>query len=85
MALDHAKQGKGVWKSGKGKGRVRPKGRALEDQAWDEVRALFLLLSQHIRPTCFKLGHRHLLVGRGVATSASAPPNSQALSPWHCG
>lgn len=40
MALDHAKQGKGVWKSGKGKGRVRPKGRALEDQAWDEVRAL---------------------------------------------
>ncbi|WP_299150182.1 NAD(P)H-dependent oxidoreductase subunit E [uncultured Tateyamaria sp.] len=40
MALDHGKQGKGVWKSGKGKGRVRPKGRALEDQAWDEVRAL---------------------------------------------
>ncbi|WP_299283381.1 NAD(P)H-dependent oxidoreductase subunit E [uncultured Tateyamaria sp.] len=40
MALDHGKQGKGVWKSGKGKGRVRPKGRALEDRAWDEVRAL---------------------------------------------
>ncbi len=40
MALDHAKQGKGVWKSGKGKGRVRPKGRALDDQAWDEVRTL---------------------------------------------
>jgi formate dehydrogenase len=40
MALDHAKQGKGVWKSGKGKGRVRPKGRALEDHAWDEVRGL---------------------------------------------
>ncbi|WP_223425249.1 NAD(P)H-dependent oxidoreductase subunit E [Tateyamaria pelophila] len=40
MALDQAKQGKGVWKSGKGKGRVRPKGRALEDQAWDDVRAL---------------------------------------------
>lgn len=40
MALDQAKQGKGVWKSGKGKGRVRPKGRALEDQAWDNVRAL---------------------------------------------
>ena len=44
MALVHAdrdkKNGKGVWKSGKGKGRVRPKGRALEDQAWDEVRAL---------------------------------------------
>ncbi|WP_299624013.1 NAD(P)H-dependent oxidoreductase subunit E [uncultured Tateyamaria sp.] len=40
MALDNAKQGKGVWKSGKGKGRVRPKGRALEDQAWEEVRSL---------------------------------------------
>ena len=40
MALDQAAKGKGVWKSGKGKGRVRPKGRALEDQAWDDVRAL---------------------------------------------
>ena len=40
MALDHETKGKGVWKSGRGKGRVRPKGRALEDQAWDEVRAL---------------------------------------------
>ena len=37
MALD---QRKGVWKSGKGKGRHRPKGRQVEDQAWDEVRAL---------------------------------------------
>ncbi|WP_299690902.1 NAD(P)H-dependent oxidoreductase subunit E [uncultured Tateyamaria sp.] len=40
MALDQETKGKGVWKSGRGKGRVRPKGRALEDQAWDEVRAL---------------------------------------------
>jgi len=40
MALDQAAKGKGVWKSGKGKGRVRPKGRALEDQAWDDVRDL---------------------------------------------
>jgi formate dehydrogenase beta subunit len=31
---------KGVWKSGKGRGRKTPKGRQLEDQAWDEVRAL---------------------------------------------
>ncbi|MET4102420.1 NADH:ubiquinone oxidoreductase subunit F (NADH-binding)/NADH:ubiquinone oxidoreductase subunit E [Roseovarius sp. MBR-78] len=31
---------KGVWKSGKGKGRHTPKGRQLEDSAWDEVRAL---------------------------------------------
>jgi len=37
MALDE--QG-GVWKSGKGKGRRTPKGRQLEDTAWDEVRAL---------------------------------------------
>lgn len=37
MALDDKK---GVWKSGKGKGRHTPKGRQLEDQAWEEVRAL---------------------------------------------
>lgn len=37
MALDERK---GVWKSGKGKGRHRPKGRQVEDQPWDDVRAL---------------------------------------------
>ncbi len=37
MALDNRK---GVWKSGKGKGRHRTKGRALDDAAWDEVRTL---------------------------------------------
>jgi formate dehydrogenase len=37
MALDDRN---GVWKSGKGKGRHTPKGRQVEDQAWDEVRAL---------------------------------------------
>ncbi|MEL6642184.1 MAG: NAD(P)H-dependent oxidoreductase subunit E [Pseudomonadota bacterium] len=37
MALDDKK---GVWKSGKGKGRHRPKGRQVRDDAWDEVRAL---------------------------------------------
>ncbi|MEQ9261012.1 MAG: NAD(P)H-dependent oxidoreductase subunit E [Roseovarius sp.] len=37
MALDERK---GVWKSGKGKGRHTPKGRQLDDQAWQEVRAL---------------------------------------------
>ena len=31
---------KGVWKSGKGKGRHTPKGRQLDDQAWDDVKAL---------------------------------------------
>ena len=37
MALDERK---GVWKSGKGKGRRTPKGRQLEDQPWAEVQAL---------------------------------------------
>ncbi|GAB4298529.1 MAG: NADH-ubiquinone oxidoreductase-F iron-sulfur binding region domain-containing protein [Roseovarius sp.] len=37
MALD---DGKGVWKSGRGKGRRTPKGRQLDDRAWQEVRAL---------------------------------------------
>ncbi|ANT63321.1 NADH-quinone oxidoreductase subunit F (plasmid) [Salipiger sp. CCB-MM3] len=39
MALDEQQ---GIWKSGRkgGKGRATPKGRQLEDQAWDEVRAL---------------------------------------------
>ena len=37
MALDERK---GVWKSGKGKGRRTPKGRQLNDQAWEEVKAL---------------------------------------------
>ncbi len=33
-------QGKGVWKSGKGRGRKTPKGRQVDDLAWEEVRAL---------------------------------------------
>jgi len=37
MALDERK---GVWKSGRGKGRRTPKGRQLDDRAWEEVRAL---------------------------------------------
>ncbi|WP_299146497.1 NAD(P)H-dependent oxidoreductase subunit E [uncultured Tateyamaria sp.] len=64
MALDQAEKGKGVWKSGKGKGRVRPKGRALEDQAWDEVRALLGdgprrrdLLIEHLHLIQDKYGH----------------------------
>ena len=31
---------KGVWKSGRGRGRATPKGRQLDEAAWDEVRAL---------------------------------------------
>ena len=37
MALDERK---GVWKSGKGKGRHTPKGRQYEDQALQEVQVL---------------------------------------------
>ncbi len=37
MALDEKK---GVWKSGRGKGRKTPKGRQLDDVAWAEVTAL---------------------------------------------
>ncbi|AYE86702.1 NAD(P)H-dependent oxidoreductase subunit E [Sulfitobacter sp. D7] len=46
MALDdHGKAAgqepqKGVWKSGKGKGRHHPKGRQVQDEPWEEVRAL---------------------------------------------
>ena len=42
MALDKTDDtaGKGVWKSGKGKGRRHTKGRQLQDDAWDEVKAL---------------------------------------------
>ena len=42
MALDTNDKtpGKGVWKSGKGKGRRHTKGRQLQDDAWAEVRTL---------------------------------------------
>ena len=46
MALDEKAKAagedprKGVWKSGKGKGRHHTKGRQLQDEAWAEVRAL---------------------------------------------
>ncbi len=41
MAGDTTKAlGKGIWKSAPGKGRTTPKGRQLNDAAWDEVRAL---------------------------------------------
>ncbi|MEM6306883.1 MAG: NAD(P)H-dependent oxidoreductase subunit E [Pseudomonadota bacterium] len=37
MALDERK---GVWKSGKGKGRTATKGRQLDDQAWEDIKIL---------------------------------------------
>ena len=55
MALD---QQKGVWKSGKGKGRVTPKGRQLDDHAWDEVRAL---LGDRPRRRDLLIEHLHLI------------------------
>jgi len=33
-------ESKGVWKSGSGRGRVRPKGRQVEDLAWSQVQSL---------------------------------------------
>ncbi|WP_342071706.1 NAD(P)H-dependent oxidoreductase subunit E [Yoonia algicola] len=67
MVLDNRK---GVWKSGKGKGRHQTKGRALDDAAWDEVRALLgdrprrrdlLIEFLHlIQDTCGHLSAAHL-------------------------
>ena len=54
MALDE--QG-GVWKSGKGKGRRTPKGRQLDDTAWDEIRAL-LGAGPHRRDLLIEYLHR---------------------------
>ena len=49
---------KGVWKSGKGKGRTTPKGRQLEDQAWEDVRAL---LGDRERRANLLIEHLHLI------------------------
>ncbi len=40
MALDNRGEGRGVWKSGRGKGRPVPKGRQLDDGALAEVQAI---------------------------------------------
>ena len=64
MALDdHGKAAgdspkKGVWKSGKGKGRRHTKGRQLQDAAWDEVRAL---LGDRSRARDLLIEHLHLI------------------------
>jgi formate dehydrogenase len=61
MALD---QQKGVWKSGKGKGRHTPKGRQLQDDAWGDVRSLLSgsplqrdLLIEYLHLIQDKFGH----------------------------
>jgi formate dehydrogenase len=60
MALDEKKDGpqKGVWKSGKGKGRRHTKGRQLEDAAWNEVRDL---LGAEPRDRDLLIEHLHLI------------------------
>ena len=66
MALDTTDKAsqKGVWKSGKGKGRRHTKGRQLQDQAWDEVRGLLGdaprradLLIEHLHKIQDSFGH----------------------------
>ncbi|TNF65022.1 MAG: NADH-quinone oxidoreductase subunit F [Rhodobacteraceae bacterium] len=59
MALDEEKGArKGVWKSGRGKGRVTPKGRQLDEGAWDQVRAL---LGDRPRRRDLLIEHLHLI------------------------
>ncbi|MEL7098799.1 MAG: NAD(P)H-dependent oxidoreductase subunit E [Pseudomonadota bacterium] len=67
MALD-GRDRDGVWKSGRGKGRVRPKGRALDDQAWDDVRAL---LGDRPRRRDLLIEHLHLIQDRYGHLSAA--------------
>ncbi|MEP2640793.1 NAD(P)H-dependent oxidoreductase subunit E [Roseobacter sp.] len=66
MALDNGDKAprKGVWKSGKGKGRHHTKGRQLHDDAWDEVRAVLGdaprradLLIEHLHKIQDQYGH----------------------------
>jgi formate dehydrogenase len=61
MALDENKKNgpdKGVWKSGKGKGRRHTKGRQLEDDAWGEIRDL---LGAEPRDRDLLIEHLHLV------------------------
>ncbi len=52
---------KGVWKSGKGKGRRTPKGRQVDDAALDEIRAL---LGDRPRRRDLLIEHLHLIQDR---------------------
>ena len=57
-APDKLKIKQGVWKSGHGKGRHRPKGRALNDQALSQVQAL---LGTRARRADLLIEHLHLI------------------------
>ncbi|MDJ0821038.1 MAG: NAD(P)H-dependent oxidoreductase subunit E [Paracoccaceae bacterium] len=65
MALDERK---GVWKSGRGKGRATPKGRQLDDAAWDEVKSL---LGDRPRRRDLLIEHLHLIQDRYGHLSAA--------------
>ncbi len=59
---------KGVWKSGKGKGRRTPKGRQVDDAALDEIRAL---LGDRPRRRDLLIEHLHLIQDRYGHLSAA--------------
>ena len=59
---------KGVWKSGKGKGRRTPKGRQLDDSALDEIQTL---LGDRPRRRDLLIEHLHLIQDRFGHLSAS--------------
>ena len=73
---------KGVWKSGSGRGRVRPKGRQVEDLAWSQVQSLLGDQPRQARsadrifapdPGCLwsYFGGSHAGFGRGNASQPS--------------
>lgn len=69
MALDTKNDtDKGVWKSGRGKGRSTPKGRQLDDVAWEEVR---VLLGDLPRRRDLLIEHLHLIQDRFGCLSAA--------------
>ena len=59
---------KGVWKSGRGKGRRTPKGRQLDDTAWEEVR---ILLGDRPRRRDLLIEYLHLIQDRYGHLSAA--------------
>ena len=65
MALDDRK---GVWKSGKGRGRKTTKGRQLDDQAWSDVRAL---LGDDVRRRDHLIEYMHLIQDKYGCLSAA--------------
>ena len=71
MALD---DNKGVWKSGKGKGRLTSKGRQLDDEAWADVQGL---LGDRLRSRDLLIEFLHLIQDKFGHLSA---PHLRALA-----